>query len=317
MVSCSAGGYIVPSGGLFQCKHAAAALVHLLNCSGNWGWDKDGATSFACVCSGPLRGPSCSEYSDATTCSGRGSVDDQGGCECAGPPGNAFYGNYTGEDCAGAPQLMSLEDEENARYTTYYIAFGIMVTLCFLGCLGVAWRCPGCGDGTSGISDVGWGTKLTLAPFVIAFRTSDFMSDWAFFAITLRNGGLFFTLAMEQEGVNYAAIHSAAKAFCILGSILFVAEIPLGFMGRVCLWSNEAEKNKDSSESSADDEYTYVEGYTDAAGYFWIPATTILALLLEDAPQLYLQRCTFRRSGLRMLTALQRLLLSCQHWLCC
>lgn len=183
---------------------------------------------------------------------------------------------------------MSLEDEENARYTTYYIAFGIMVTLCFLGCVGVAWC--GCGDGTSGISDVGWGTKLTLAPFVIAFRTSDFMSDWAFFAITLRNGGLFFTLAMEQEGVNYAAIHSAAKAFCILGSILFVVEIPFGFMGRLWLWSDEAEKNKDSSGY-----HKYADDYS--CGYFWVPATTILALILEDAPQLYLQTVYFKTVG--------------------
>ena len=31
-----------------------------------------------------------------------------------------------------------------------------------------------------------------------------------------------------------------------------------------------------------------------ACGYFWVPATTILALLLEDAPQLYLQTVYFK-----------------------
>jgi hypothetical protein len=225
-------------------------------------------------------------------------VDDQGICECAGPPNNAFYGNYTGEDCLGAPQLKSLEDEENARYTTYYIAFAVLVTITFFGCFGLAW-CGGtfCGGSSRyGIKEVGWRTKLTLVPFVIAFRVSDFMSDWAFYAITLRNGGFFFVLTMEQ-GVNYAAIHSAALAFCILGSILFVVEIPMGFFGRLHLWSTEAEvNNKYSSESSTDGDRTYATT-GETCGYFWVPATTILALCLEDAPQLYLQTLYFKTVG--------------------
>ena len=123
------------------------------------------------------------------------------------------------------------------------------------------------------------------------------MSDWAFYAITLRNSGLFFTLAMDQ-GVNYAAIHSAALAFCILGSILFVAEIPLGFDGRLDLWGREARLNKDSSSS---DDKLYAGNINDryevGSGYFWVPATTILALILEDAPQLYLQTVYFKTVG--------------------
>ena len=94
-------------------------------CSGNGAVDD---LTGECNCTASFLGVGCA-YSDATTCSGRGLVDDQGRCECAGPPGHVFYGNYTGEDCAGAAQLMSLEDEENARYTTYYILFGIMATL--------------------------------------------------------------------------------------------------------------------------------------------------------------------------------------------
>lgn len=126
------------------------------------------------------------------------------------------------------------------------------------------------------------------------------MSDWAFYAITLRSGGLFFVLAMDK-GVNYAAIHSAARAFCILGSILFVVEIPLGFLGRLKLWSEEAwenKENKDSSESSTDGDHKYVDGIDgEGTGYFWVPATTILALCLEDAPQLYLQTLYFKTVG--------------------
>eukprot|EP00729_Bicosta_minor_P007955 gene7955-18750_t len=311
---------------IFECKHVATALTHFVNstltCSGNGDYIEGEGGSDVCVCSDDWVGPACAysdnstcsrngvvdaltgqcsctasflgvacAYSDATTCLGRGTVDALTGiCECAGPPDNAFYGNYTGVDCSGAPQLESLEDEENARYTTYYIAFGILVTLTFLGCLGCAWCLAGT-DNRGGIKELGCCTKLTLAPFVIAFRVSDFMSDWAFYAITLRNGGFFFNLAIA-EGVNYAAIHSAARAFCILGSILFVVEIPLGFVGRISLWGEEAEKNKGGG-----DQKEYADGYHSSCSYFWVPATTILALLVEDAPQLYLQTEYFKTVG--------------------
>lgn len=270
---------------IFECTPAAAALTNLFNCSGNGAWAEDGV-NFECVCrvDSPFRGPSCSEYSDTTTCSGRGRVDNQGKCECTSPPNNAFYGNYTGADCSGDPVLVALENQENAQYTTYYIAFGILVTLTFLGSLGVAYWCGFNfnGDEDDTIKGNGWCNKLTLFPFVVSFRTSDFMSDWAFYAITMRDGGFFYALASE-DGLNYGAIHAAALAFCILGSILFLVELKLGFYERLHLWGREA----------------HLDGYytDDGAGYFWVPATTILAMLLEDAPQLYLQTVYFKTVG--------------------
>eukprot|EP00729_Bicosta_minor_P017002 gene17002-16405_t len=271
--------------GIFECTPAAAALADLFNCSGNGAWAEDDV-NFACVCrvDSPFRGPSCSEFSDTTTCSGRGRVDDQGKCACASPPNNAFYGNYTGADCSGDPVLVALENQENAQYRTYYIAFGILVTLTFLGSLGVAYCCDF--EQVNAIKRDGWRTKLTLFPFVVSFRTSDFMSDWAFYAITLRDGGFFYALASEDQ-LNYGAIHAAALAFCILGSILFLVELKLGFYARLRLWGREAYWDGD-----------YIASHREyGSGYFWVPATTILAMLLEDAPQLYLQTVYFKTVG--------------------
>lgn len=271
---------------IIECTPAAAALSDLvsttLDCNGNGDYieGEDGSTT--CICTDSWVGPSC-EFSDATTCSGRGRVDNQGKCECACPPNNAFYGKYTGADCSGDPVLLALEDEENAQYTAYYIAFGIMVSLCFLGMLSLAYWCGFNGDKHYTIQGEGWCHKLTLFPFVVSFRTSDFMSDWAFYAITMRDGGFFYALASE-DGLNYGAIHAAALAFCILGSILFLVELKLGFYERLTLWGREAY------ESGG---YTYDWG----AGYFWVPVTTILAMLLEDVPQLYLQTVYFKTVG--------------------
>lgn len=275
---------------IFECTPAAAALSDLVNttldCNGNGGYveGEDGSTT--CICTDSWVGPSCA-FSDATTCSGRGRADPVTGvCECAGPPNNAFYGNYTGADCSGDPVLVALENQENAQYTTYYIAFGILVTLTFLGSLGVAYWCGFRFDGYEDdtIKENGWCHKLTLFPFVVSFRTSDFMSDWAFYAITLRDGGFFYALASE-DGLNYGAIHAAALAFCILGSILFLVELKLGFYERLTLWGREAHW---------DGGYA---GYDYGAGYFWVPVTTILAMLLEDVPQLYLQTVYFKTVG--------------------
>lgn len=273
--------------GIFECTPAAAALSDLVNttldCNGNGDYieGEDGSTT--CICTDSWVGPSCA-FSDATTCSGRGRVDNQGKCECTGPPNNEFYGNYTGADCSGDPVLVALEDEENAQYTTYYIAFGIMVSLCFLGMLSLAYWCGFEGNENDTIKRNGWCHKLTLFPFVVSFRTSDFMSDWAFYAITMRDGGFFYALASE-DGLNYGAIHAAALAFCILGSILFLVELKLGFYERFVLWGSEAYKDGD-----------YVASFY-GSGYFWVPVTTILAMLLEDVPQLYLQTVYFKTVG--------------------
>jgi hypothetical protein len=285
---------------IFECQPAAAALTHLVNitlgCSngnGDYVEGAGGSGSAACVCRAPWVGPAC-QYSAATTCSGHGVADGAGGCECASAD-NAFYGNYTGSDCSGLPLLMALEDEEDARYTTYYIAFGVVVALCFFGCFGaLQFACGRYIIGPSGsaaaFQDVGYCTKLTWVPFVAAFRTSDFMSDWAFYSITLRKGGLFNVLAVAQ-GVRYDAIRAAALAFCILGSILFAVEVPFGFILRSNLWGQEARISKKRSLVQS-----YQVGYG-KAGYFWIPATTLLAMLFEDVPQLCLQTVYFKTVG--------------------
>lgn len=59
-----------------------------------------------------------------------------------------------------------------------------------------------------------------------------------------------------------------------------------------------ARLNKDSSSS---DGKLYAGSINDryevSSGYFWVPATTILALILEDAPQLCLQTVYFKTVG--------------------
>lgn len=277
---------------IFECTPAAAALSDLvsttLDCNGNGDYIKGENGTITCICTDSWVGPLCA-FSDTTTCSGRGRVDNQGKCECTSPPNNEFYGNYTGADCSGDPVLVALEDEENAQYTTFYIAFGIMVSLCFFGMLSLAYWCGVyCHGGVETIKKAGWCHKLTLFPFVVSFRTSDFMSDWAFYAITLRDGGFFYALASE-DGLNYGAIHAAALAFCILGSILFLVELKLGFWERLTLWGREAWFDGGFSSPAFRSEF--------GAGYFWVPVTTILAMLLEDVPQLYLQTVYFKTVG--------------------
>lgn len=73
---------------IFECKYVATALTRLVtstrSCNGNGDYVEDDDSSEACACHAAWVGPAC-EYSDATTCSGNGVVDEQGECSCTEP----------------------------------------------------------------------------------------------------------------------------------------------------------------------------------------------------------------------------------------
>ena len=249
------------------CDHVSGALSGLLNCTGNGTLTASGG----CDCDttgpigdngGPWVGPSCSEYSAGTTCSGRGLLDPQHyNCTCTPSDRGAFYGNYTGPDCSGDPQLLIAEQEESRLYAGFYIASGVIATL-FLFAVCVV-LCSGMYESRSEEREFRY--EIFSIPIIALFRLYDFMSDWAFYAITLREDGLFY-YTYRAEGGDYEAFHNVACLVCVVGIIILVIEGAINLFNGAML----------------------AEGKLAMATPF-----TLIAVLTEDAPQLVLQTMYF------------------------
>ena len=116
------------------------------------------------------------------------------------------------------PSIM--DAEESNTYKPFYVAMGLIVPLFFVCCLA----------STQG--------QLT-ASFVLSCKVFDWMSDWAFYAVSLQSPE--FT---EQSSFGsfredtYESIQRASLAFCILGTFLVVSEwYGIGFVRKdTILW---------------------------------------------------------------------------------
>lgn len=111
------------------------------------------------------------------------------------------------------------------------------------------------------------------APPTVILRTFDAMTDWAFFAINLAPGSEFDTVYTRKDK-NFAAVRWTCLFFCIVGSIMWVADM-------ICQWGGLFFRKEDSKISPA-----YMAGFVIAA-----------SALLEDIPQLAIQSVYFHHMG--------------------
>ena len=105
--------------------------------------------------------------------------------------------------------------EENDTYSPFYIAMGVIAPLFFLMCLG-------CNLSTD--SDGGCTKPLSTA-FVLTCKVFDWMSDWAFYAISLQSPRFteqsIFGFYRDD---TFERIQKASLAFCIIGTFLVISE---------------------------------------------------------------------------------------------
>jgi len=107
-------------------------------------------------------------------------------------------------------EILSLEEDDT--YTPFYIAMGVIVPLFFLCCT---------------ISDIGEGSdsQCTFTPFILTCKIFDWMSDWAFYAVSLQQRGFteFSRFGLYREN-TFEQIQKASLAFCIIGTFLVIGE---------------------------------------------------------------------------------------------
>lgn len=106
------------------------------------------------------------------------------------------------------PEMMELE--ENLTYNPFYIAMAVIVPTFFLLCL----VCQLDNDGAWAIFN---------PAFVLTCKVFDWMSDWAFYTISLHNPMFTERSSMGITG-SYHHVQKASLAFCIIGTMLVVAE---------------------------------------------------------------------------------------------
>ena len=101
------------------------------------------------------------------------------------------------------PSIM--EAEETNTYQPFYIAMGVIVPLFFLLCLA--------------------STEKFMPALVLSCKVFDWMSDWAFYAVSLHSPQFTEQSSFGSFRNNtYEDIQRASLAFCILGTFLVVSE---------------------------------------------------------------------------------------------
>lgn len=210
-------------------------------------------------------GPFC-EYTNSNTCSNKGTVDDQGRCECN--PG------IQGEFCDSE----SAADAEAADFIPFYAAAGITSAFTLFGSGSYAYYYL---DGSKD-------SKLNILWFAlfVTLRIFDTMSDWSMFGIVLQSERftLKSTYGSEEGGNNNASIlQKASLAFSIIGTLLLVLDL-ITFRKRAAAWfSKSVALEEDEAQAVA------------------LGMGTIL--LFEDIPQLaiasvYLKSVAFGVGGI-------------------
>lgn len=154
------------------------------------------------------------------------------------------------------------ELEENDTYNPFYWAIGFLIPIFFIGCIVFSAEVAEDGD------EIGWDKETwghIKTSFVLTCKFFDWSSDWAFYAISLQNPRFTETSEMGEHSTTayragtYKHVQRASLAFCILGSLLVVAE-----------WV--AILNKDVSKEL----------------YHFRSLIGVLVIILEDIPQLTL-----------------------------
>ena len=150
--------------------------------------------------------------------------------------------------CSNKAALAEAHETEAATYQTFYIAALILVIFIETAGLYVV---------TKTSEELGWPQAILVLIFGI--RSFDMFSDWAFYSISLKEGGSF-ALSYVDEGGDFDAVSSAALAFCIFGTLLYLPDL-YGF-------------------------YTRINPAADAAAAKTAAGITALVFVFEDLPQL-------------------------------
>lgn len=114
-------------------------------------------------------------------------------------------------------QIMVLEEQNT--YNPFYIAMGVIVPFFFLFCLA--------------------GTQELTPAFVLTCKVFDWMSDWAFYAVSLHSPRFTeqSTFGSYRDD-TYEGVQKASLAFCIIGTLLVISEwYGIGFVRKnTVLW---------------------------------------------------------------------------------
>ena len=100
-------------------------------------------------------------------------------------------------------------EKERASYLIFYITVSVLIC-CLVTC---------CNP-----EDAGLNRSANLMRLIFVIRSYDMCSDWAFFSISLRKGGLF-ALVYIADGGDHGALWAVSLTFCILGTIIYFPDI--------------------------------------------------------------------------------------------
>ena len=207
------------------------AFVELGGCHGNGDFEfVPSGSSGACTC-----------RARATVCTGRGTVNPDCTCACDAA--------YTGADCSEDP-VADATKEETGDYDSFYLTIQILIPIvvcCF--CVALAAR-------------VSLSVRTIFFVVLFTFRVFDMTTDWAFFSISLREGGEF-ELEYSAAGHDHTAVWVCSLVFSLLGTCLFCCDT-VGLYQR-----NAGEVGSEEANT--------------------VMLVTGAIFLLEDVPQLALQ----------------------------
>ena len=110
-------------------------------------------------------------------------------------------------------------EKERASYFIFYIIVSVLIC-CLVTCNRFCCN-PGC---CSTVEDAEPNRSANLMRLIFVIRSYDMCSDWAFFSISLRKGGLF-ALVYIADGGDHGALWAVSLTFCILGTILYFPDI--------------------------------------------------------------------------------------------
>ena len=156
--------------------------------------------------------------------------------------------------------MLTVEGYKARRYAAFYIASLIIVGIFWLLGLWFVFR------DVESISDGISPPQLIFEITFIGLRTYDLMSDWAFFALVLREGGRF-DVEYTDEGGNFEAVWTSSLVFCIIGSITWCVDLKVNFN------DYQAKTSDNTAERSFRD----------------LTLAGIAVVVLEDGPQFVLQ----------------------------
>jgi len=134
-----------------------------------------------------------------------------------------------------AAQLAAWADEEADSYLLFYMFLGAVSAVIWLVALGLACRMAPEGFSRS---DCQWRVFQLIGGFMVWVRCLDFMTDWAFYCLSVQAPR--FVYVMEREGLSQPDFAVACLAFCILSAVGFLPDMYSFYQKRIALGADLA-----------------------------------------------------------------------------